>query len=144
MGGLIAFEMARQLLRAGERIELLVLIDSPAPATGPEDHEEPDLRALVESSPLARELLEGVEDVDRALHLHRCHLEAMRTYRAESVRFEGRTLYFQSTETSPREVSDWRRHCPQLDVHTVDATHHSIVLEAAKARLLAERIRERL
>ncbi|MFY0528790.1 thioesterase domain-containing protein [Archangium gephyra] len=143
MGGLIAYEMTQQLLRAGEQVELLVLIDAPAPSTEAGDHHE-DVAALLESSPSAKSLLQGVEDVERMLHLYRCHLEAMRTYRAGSTRFEGRALYFQSGETQVREVSEWVEHCPQLEVHAVDATHHSIVLETEKARLLAERLGEHL
>ena len=40
LGGVVAFEMARQLERLGESVDLLVLIDSRAPGTG----EQPTLR----------------------------------------------------------------------------------------------------
>src|SRR5436305_6176250 len=35
MGGLVAFEMARQLERAGEELELVALIDTPPPSSDP-------------------------------------------------------------------------------------------------------------
>ncbi|MET0401564.1 MAG: amino acid adenylation domain-containing protein, partial [Cystobacter sp.] len=144
MGGLIAFEMARQLTRAGAEVSLLALIDAPAPATGPGAHDVPDVRTLVEASPVARQWIEGVEDVERALLLHRRHLEAMNDYRADGVRFEGRVLYVQASESPPREADGWKEHCPRLEVRTVNATHHSLVLETDTARLLSEHIRERL
>jgi thioesterase domain-containing protein len=42
MGGLIAFEMAKQLVEAGEQVALLAVIDTPLPATLDDPHDEDD------------------------------------------------------------------------------------------------------
>jgi amino acid adenylation domain-containing protein len=46
MGGLVAFEMARMLHAAGERVELLALVDTPAPAGAPAEAEDDELELL--------------------------------------------------------------------------------------------------
>jgi thioesterase domain-containing protein len=44
-GGVVAFEMARQLLERGEEVELLVLLDSPAPEPGAVRSDEMEMLA---------------------------------------------------------------------------------------------------
>lgn len=47
MGGLIAFEMARQLVQSGKQVVLLAIIDTPLPATWDDPHDEDDDFAAV-------------------------------------------------------------------------------------------------
>ncbi len=48
MGGIVAFEMATQLLRHGEQIDMLAMIDSPAPFNSKQTIEIDDVKILVD------------------------------------------------------------------------------------------------
>ncbi|WP_420718389.1 amino acid adenylation domain-containing protein [Pyxidicoccus sp. MSG2] len=87
LGGVVAFEMARELERQGQRVELLVLLDSFAPAEGMSSHEPDDtlllagmamdLARMAGADPTLRpELLEGQSDEERLSRVARHAREA--------------------------------------------------------------------
>jgi thioesterase domain-containing protein len=94
-GGLIAFEMARQLLDRGEEVALLALIDTLAPrAWSPEeeaDEEPPAFDDAEQSFGMARALARMYgKELDLSLdELHGLPLEAMLERTLESVRAAG-------------------------------------------------------
>jgi amino acid adenylation domain-containing protein/non-ribosomal peptide synthase protein (TIGR01720 family) len=87
MGGVVAFEMARELERQGQRVELLVLLDSFAPAEGMSSHAPDgtlllaglamDLARTAGAEPTLRpELLEGLSDEEQLARVARHAREA--------------------------------------------------------------------
>lgn len=125
-GGVVAFEIAQQLVRAGQRVELLALIDSPGPGRLPlgfhEDAEilayllthgraEPELlarlRALTEDERLRYFLRSGgaaehmppdvtVDGVRHFLRLFRANFDALIRYRPEP--YSGPVLFFRAMD----------------------------------------------
>ena len=124
MGGTIAFEMAQQLHRLGERVELLALLDTP----GPEElvHTcQDDVSTLAylasDESPEFVQFLGQLSSAERLAHVRKCihdprhplvglndsqarkflqifckHLDAMRRYRPQV--YPGRVLFFRAAE----------------------------------------------
>ncbi|QSQ25805.1 non-ribosomal peptide synthase/polyketide synthase [Pyxidicoccus parkwayensis] len=87
MGGIVAFEMARELERQGQRVELLVLLDSFASSEGVPVHEPDgalllagmamDLARTAGADPTLRpELLEGLSDEEQLAQVARHAREA--------------------------------------------------------------------
>jgi non-ribosomal peptide synthase protein (TIGR01720 family) len=170
MGGLVAYEMAQQLLAAGEQVELLVLIDTPTP-----DHLEdlPDeaavlvrllesvvpldpaqLRSLPAAERLRHVLAEAERlqavppglEVERAAHLfqvYATHLDAIRRYRLRP--YGGRVCQLRATQTDPASAEfGWREFLTgQFDVVEVPGTHET-VLWPPNVQQLAERLRAQL
>ncbi len=84
LGGVIAFEMARQLHAQGQTIARLILLDSYAPAEVTEDEDEPallaafaqDLGIAWRSVAFDRECLNGLDPDARLAYLHTQALQA--------------------------------------------------------------------
>jgi thioesterase domain-containing protein len=176
LGGLIAFEMARQLREAGvpaEDVELLILDSSPRVA-GTEEPSRLDILldvaryvetlwnrplglAAEDLEPLdpegrldllvqrlrAADLLPpeaGEAGIRRIVEVYAANTRAVRAY--APGRWAGRVTVFRAGEDSDdlgwREISDG-----PVEVHTVPATHLTMLVEPAVARL-AQQIRKRL
>jgi amino acid adenylation domain-containing protein len=72
LGGVIAYEMARQMRELGEEIALLALLDSPAPVRPLEESDEVKLLAGLAADlalPISEEHLRQLEPDERLLHL---------------------------------------------------------------------------
>jgi thioesterase domain-containing protein/acyl carrier protein len=114
-GGLVAFEMARQLRAAGEEIGGLALIDPPEPLdpTDPTDRTDPsdpsDLSEAALLDAFARE--PGIpQDLDpaelrRRFELFRAHAEAARAFRPGP--YDGPLDLFEAAER-PAPAATWR------------------------------------
>ena len=156
LGGLIAFEMARQLQAAGAEVAQLVLMDSVAPHARPNPYLRPQDR-----DELRRQLCAGLlpEDADQAdlearVNLYAAHLDAAAGYAPEPAAVAITLLRARDlpepAEGQPLpdllrdEALGWRRHALlPVAVQTVDGDHLTMLREP-HVRQLAARLRERL
>jgi thioesterase domain-containing protein/acyl carrier protein len=136
LGGLVALEMAQQLSRAGERVALLALIDTPA---------RPVEAAAVREEPAALD----PEERRRWLAVLDAHIDALRRY--APARYPGRITLLRAAELPPGVAAPggafaepdlgWSALSPwPVEVHVVPGHHHSMVREP-HARVLAARLR---
>ncbi|HEY7201172.1 MAG TPA: amino acid adenylation domain-containing protein [Candidatus Dormibacteraeota bacterium] len=139
MGGLVAFEMARQLQAGGAPLPTLVLLDPPAPAPSGWAPTEADAAAWF-AHDLARTAgaLPPGTDPDVAIPLMRvfhAHLRALASYRPEGP-FAGDALLIRAAgeDTAPawRELIGGR-----LEVRTVDADHYAMLRDPDAAAVAA-------
>ncbi|MFY0566439.1 amino acid adenylation domain-containing protein [Archangium lansingense] len=167
-GGLVAYEMARQLQAAGETVELLSLFDTHAPGTQEEIDELTILAAFCANLGLpwqsltlepermlqlsARERLAYVlekanaglelEQAWRLFEVFQRHLQAQMSYTARP--YEGSAVLFKAS-TQPEGVAPdgrlgWSAFITgTLDVQEVPGTHHTMLNEPHAASL-AERL----
>ncbi|MGK4005259.1 SDR family NAD(P)-dependent oxidoreductase [Sorangium sp. So ce1036] len=133
-GGVVAFEMAHQLISGGERVALLMMIDTPAPtAVFPEDLDSPERLAYLisgdPSEPVPEEELRHLSPDERLLHVLRrkkgvsrmfpklalqelatfrkivtANLQALLRYVARP--YPGDALFFQASERDPMTVDN--------------------------------------
>ena len=155
LGGCIAFEMARQLLDGGERVPLLMIIDSASPGTQPREPSAPPLLSRVRrlaSSPPAEVLgkvkqrirhgfsqlrARFVERVDpdalpRAsvptafYDLATRHVNALRAYRPRPVGADAWLLRSADDRFAPD--MGWRPLIQgQLTIETIPGYHHEVL-----------------
>jgi thioesterase domain-containing protein len=133
-GGVVAFEMAHQLLSGGEQVALLVMMDTPSPtAVFPEDLDSPERLAYLISGepslPVPAEELRHLSPDEKLLHVLRrkkgvsrmfpklalqelatfrkivtANLQAMLSYVARP--YPGRALFFQASERDAMTVAN--------------------------------------
>lgn len=157
MGGLVAFEMACQLQKQGEKVALLVLFDSsqPPPSISLRDYIP---RLLLHHLPrgqmfycLTRDLAEKVRKIRRRFdkgqeavrryRVWKAHERARRAY--HPGKYPGRITLFQSREFSirfPEYVSRWTELAEGgTDHHIIPASHRDL-LDKAHIMLVAEKL----
>ena len=134
IGGAIAWEMAQRLRREGKEVELLVLLDSLAPARLADLRHSGD-PALGEADLPAGT---GEEAARRLLRVFHSNLEAVRTYTPEP--YPGRVLLVRAARRPEEDATlGWGPLAPGLAVEALDADHYSLLAEPAVetlARLL--------
>ena len=151
IGGVIAFEMARQLRAGGERAALVVLIDSALPGpdrrADPAASPDPD-RGITRTRAARLRRLAGIA-VDEARlgvglripitrrsgYLLRTSRRLLRGYTVDAP-YDGRVLLVRPSDDPPAEAS-WRRLAPDLEAVTVTATHHEGLLDEPNAARVA-------
>jgi thioesterase domain-containing protein len=164
LGGVVALEMAQQLLAQGQSVALLALLDTSLPSEpdnsgqeygldltleeldrlAPEEQlpylwEHVQKLGLIEEDtplPLVQQLL---DDLKRLFHVH------VRLACAYTVRpYPGRITLFRPTEAPVAVATDadrgWGRLAEEVDVHFVPGQHHSMVKEP-DVQVLAQRLR---
>jgi thioesterase domain-containing protein len=166
MGGVVALEVARRLLDAGERIAVLGLFDTAVPGVGPgggespwRPHRWPALYRRLDASQRAwlwrriafrlwrlplmrlRQWLGSGASLPRELRIHlveRSNQLALAAYRPQPYR--GRVVLFKATRTGPADdpTLGWGRLAGDVDVIDVEARHDSVVEQPE----LVERFRE--
>jgi thioesterase domain-containing protein/acyl carrier protein len=166
MGGLVAFEMARQLQAGGAPLPTLVLLDPPAPARGGWEPTEADAAAwfahdlartagveltldaadlapLSEPERAARLLAAGAlppeTDQHLAIRLMRvfhAHLRALASYRPESP-FAGDALLLVGAGGEDTAPAWAELIGGRLEVRTVDADHYAMVRDPDAAAVAA-------
>ncbi len=165
-GNWVAFEMALQLERAGEKVEHLVLVDWGPP--GFDDQRPRGIRPILEALRhyrktsrllpalswqlgLVAQRLRGRwsdDPVDRRVTaVRRAHAAAHATYR-QSGRFGGDAMLVRSRESVERRDCDWHLRWQELidgelEVREVPGTHATLMLEAEHTRVLAEHLSTR-
>jgi len=142
-GGLVAFEMCRQLKTNNHEIGMLALIDSyafPAQIDQADDKQSlpaqyaPDFRHRIPSDFIEPDRLQNM------FRVYRANLTAWRQY--ELRPFEGKITLIRARESVALDArnseSDWRElaRCG-LDVHIVSGNHYSIIV-GADSKGLAE------
>jgi amino acid adenylation domain-containing protein len=164
-GGIVAYEMARQLESAGEELALLALIDASPPDDLPEESlvgdglpsigraffglEEADLAELDEESALALLLTRGRDlgllpagmtaaAVGRLIRVVIAHTRALAGYRATSRIQSDICLLRAATDSRVRDPAGWRRRTVgSFSVVTVPGSHHEMVYPPAVDKLAA-------
>jgi thioesterase domain-containing protein len=148
-GGAVAFEMARQLRAAGDRVELLALLDSWSPrlsaATEPTEVEvrtvvEHDLGAMARSIP--------PEQAERFRGIYRAHLRALHRYRPEPWLDESVFVTLFRAEPAPGlpnvPAHGWEDLIlGEIEVCRTPGDHYSM-LARPLVKILAERLAMRL
>jgi thioesterase domain-containing protein len=142
-GGLLAYEMAHQLERAGEQVSMLVMLDIWLPDAIRRNRGRTILRHL------RRTLLTIPFDApDAASRVHRLHLRALDRYRVPS--YAGSALLVRAQDSLralAHELADpsygWQRHVGRLDICDVPGDHTGI-LERPNAAELADAVRGQL
>ncbi len=126
-GGTLAVEIAQQLREAGEAIELLALIDAPAPVHTPS--------VDLDDSQISRYLLGSSaaiapEELSDLLKLWRSNLRALREYRPRA--YAGHAIFFRATTSDGFNRDDyhlgWAGLIPALEIHEIEGTHIAINL----------------
>jgi thioesterase domain-containing protein/glycosyltransferase involved in cell wall biosynthesis len=166
LGAIVAFEMARQLRKLGEEIDLLAVFDSHAPLAPGEDVDERDLdddesllarwaRELggggeADAEVVLRRLKElrllpagaGPDDLRRGLRVYRAHRRAVLTYRVAET-YPGRITLFRAAPSSEGDLG-WGRVSEQpVEIHDVPGGHYEILSEP-QVGALAECLRQAL
>ena len=165
-GGVVAFEIARQLHSEDHRIDLLVLLDSPCPPLHWKQavlfrlsrlawHAKEDIRGLLgpasDRSPLlkhrslARRLL-SFHTMIRILRVDRANLLALKRYLPGH--YSGEIVHFLRSHPVARRDQDirmqWDRYAEGgIDLHTIPGNHHTMLREP-NVRILAEKLNEYL
>jgi thioesterase domain-containing protein len=170
MGGVIAFEMARQLAEKGERVQLLALIDSYAPQSieRPEpfdllrmfvediegtsgrslgfsldDLRQLSLEVLLERA-RALELVPdelGLAELQGLFELYRANLLALLAY--EPRTYPGKVTIFRSTVPDVDCARGWTPYAANPDVFDIEGDHYSMI-NGPPVKLLAARLSELL
>jgi aspartate racemase len=167
-GGIVAVEMARQLIEGGEEVGIVAVMDAmaPRPETLLHGYYIDRLRAFVEMGP--RQQLRYIkEKLDRARGVaeekslvemlevevssgplanraivSNINLAAVRKHRAR--RFPGRLTLFRASEplkgTVPDRCMGWASFADELEIYEVPTTHAEI-LHAPQVKKLAEKLR---
>jgi amino acid adenylation domain-containing protein len=161
-GSWVAFEMAQQLQRQGEQVELLVLVDSEPPNIVP-----PKINRLQyvasrlayfwrdgrlwpaiswQWSLLYQRLITyyfGQENNRRVAAVRKAHADAHRVY--QSGIFEGEAVFIRSSESVAMKDKDWHE-CwselitGELDIEVAEGTHAGLLVEPT-VDALAQKIR---
>ena len=155
-GGLVAYEMARQLTEQGEEVPLVVLVDTPAPGAMPGKTEgyaeildyllgdQLNLDQAVMSGLAPEDQLDYVFEVARSsnrvdvlpptfgvpmLNTWLAHQDAMHAY--QPVPYDGRVIFFRPTEIM--KLHNMNMHLPWIDlvrggieIHRVPGNHISM------------------
>jgi thioesterase domain-containing protein len=144
MGGVIAYEMARQLERAGEHVETLVLIDAHVPSLhGVPFPEDPAVLvgtfAADMGLPPERLTLSGgdADAGDRRTHeqlygVFENNLAALHAYRPEPRGYGGAVTLLRAAEHAPAETQSagWERLARGgVRVHVLPGSHFTLVRE---------------
>ena len=150
MGGVVAFEMARQLERSEQRVEVLALIDARVegsrPDVPPADADRL-LHALFDND-LARVSGGSPPPEDALPALRRVFMNNMKAlFRYDPRPYGGAITVFQAADgrvSSPDAVDAWRRVAPSgVEVERVQGDHYSI-LQAPGVEQLARKLRARI
>jgi thioesterase domain-containing protein/acyl carrier protein len=152
MGGLVAFEMARQLKRDGQEVEMVALIDTPPPPVEPDRSPvaDDDLRAWFALDLAGLPEYAGrisLDDLPPSLFAtFASNLRAGRAYARQP--YAGSVTLFQAEETSaahgPDVLEGWRRSAlGGVEASTLPGDHYSLLRGAAVERLARE-LTERL
>jgi thioesterase domain-containing protein len=148
-GGAVAFEMARQLRAAGDRVDLLALLDSWSPSLSePAAMTEAEVRALVarDLGPATRGI--APRQLESILSVYRAHLQALHRYRPEPWLDETVFVTLLQAELSaglPRvPANGWDELIlGDIEVCRVPGDHYSM-LARPQVSVLAERLATRL
>lgn len=135
-GGLVAFEMAAQLERAGERVELLAVLDALPESRkldGPSEDDEPADQAalrILHAGGGAPADLTDVDLVDMAEVLENNH-RVMSTYRPGRIQSE-LLLFSAAEEGMPADMKArlWAAHASAVRVHDVASGHYGMMADA--------------
>lgn len=134
-GGLVAYEMAQQLYRKGEKMALLVLLDSFVPVPGEMQLDDTslsemfhsDVRGLTEQKAISNQIeliLDGPEALRRRLEVFKANVRAVYNY--ELTPYAGRVTLLRATE-SPDNGPAWRTLVVAgLDEQVIAGNHYSI------------------
>jgi thioesterase domain-containing protein len=163
LGGAIAFEIACQLVSAGERVELLAIIDQGIdPSGAATTREVPFVLAQLAAAGLQVPLDGDEDDIYRALSgrwpagptqdvatdlfrpfvtLARANFDALRRY--VPGRFPGAVVYFGSAQAPPGADLGWRQIADSVTVVEVPGTHFEL-LEDPCVGVLATELAARL
>lgn len=133
-GGVVAFEMALQLMRSGGRAFPVIMIDS---------------YVGQEVSPAATDdlpLVDDLEDVPeserkRLQRLYRAHRRALRQY--HPARYEGAVVSIRATALGGDPDRIWQASAPNLRVHRLQADHFSIMKPSLHASLVSALVESR-
>ena len=138
MGGLVAYEMAQQLQRAGQEVGLLALLDTHTPSVLGQisDLDDEELLRLFKSD---MDALYGPDSLDsnqldRLFQVFRANAQAMLRY--EPQRYEGRMTLFRAGdrlyELSLDPIEEWRNLAGDgVEVHVVPGNHYTMLKEPA-------------
>jgi amino acid adenylation domain-containing protein len=152
MGGVIAFEMARQLASEGDRVQLLALIDSYAPQSierpehfdllrmfvedlegtfgrslgfSPGELRQLSLEVLLEKARVLEMVPDelGLAELQGLFELYGANLSALFAY--EPRVYAGKVTIFRSTVSDPEH--GWTPYAPHLEVFEIEGDHYSII-----------------
>lgn len=162
-GGIVAYEVARQLLLAGQRVELVALLDSWPPsliAPLPRDEEAirewflQDLKGIhgAGAEPKAGETPSGrseselaaplaVDGLEELILICKRHGELLAGYRP--LPYAGRVALLSSAESLSSTSADirgaWQSLCPQpVETSLIPGNHYSLLTNEAELALVAE------
>jgi thioesterase domain-containing protein len=173
MGGMVAFELARRLRRAGDEVDLLVLMDTPGGdqmPPRPEQDWEITAAVFLGRAALGREELEGLgaeeqlryaldkaereaggagfglDEARRLAAVLRSNIDALFAYRPEP--YDGRMLYFRAREKRPGEPPRPEAAWIELardgaEIHLVPG-NHATMHEPPNVEVMAARLEREL
>jgi aspartate racemase len=145
LGGVVAFEMARQLTAQGHAVALLALFDSLAPAAGTGDNPAQMARLLEEAlTGQAGPSESGGEQLEpRLRELYKAHLEALRHY--EPGAYSGRVLLLRARDEQAGADDPLLGWGALAQVEAVDLPgDHYTILSAPHVERLATALRDRI
>jgi thioesterase domain-containing protein len=146
-GGLVAYEMAQLLQRAGQEVGLLGLIDTHTRAALEIEIDDEALLRQFKSDMNAMNGSEGAgldsDHLNRLFHVFRANAQA--TVRYEPQPYEGRITYFRASdrlsEYAIDPIDDWRNLAGDgVEVHVAPGNHYTMLKEPA-VLVLADRLK---
>ncbi|WP_244221665.1 non-ribosomal peptide synthetase [Corallococcus exercitus] len=146
MGGVVAFEMARQLQARGETVELVALIDPSAATDDRVALDVDDARQVAALFQLDQGQLASPEASTASgrtlLQVFTHNLRALKVHRPGT--FTGRVLLLQAGDGRPARDDGWSGHVHgELTREVLPGTHYTL-LRAPHVQRLAERLAEAL
>jgi amino acid adenylation domain-containing protein len=147
-GGLVAYEMAQQLTRAGQEVGLLAMIDTHTPAVVGLEVEAND-EALLSQFQSDMAAMHGGErtdlesdQLDYLFQIFRANVHATLSYELQP--YPGRITFFRASdrlnEVPVDPLDDWRSLAGDgVEVHVVPGNHYTMLKEPAVS-ILAEKI----
>ena len=145
-GGIVAYEMARQLTALGEVVPLLVLFDTYAPADGlrsatAEERLHMPLKRWVMRRLVARHLRRGTTIPPALRHFHIIDTYGKATRAYDPGRYEGNVLLLRAQGSPGPADLGWNALVNGgVEVRTVPGDHYSVIKEP-HVRALAEALR---
>jgi thioesterase domain-containing protein len=122
-GALVAFEMARQLAAAGERVPVVVLIEAGAP--GPRDEGDDGDAPFVKLN--AAGGAQVMQARDRVSDAELRYVKAMHAYAGR--RYEGHVVVVKARDAKWRSEPDmgWSRFAASVEVHELPGNHGTLL-----------------
>ncbi|MBD1847348.1 hypothetical protein H6F89_28865, partial [Cyanobacteria bacterium FACHB-63] len=141
-GGMVAYEMAQQLRQQGQKVALLLTVESASPIPR-EKQQDTGIEARLKRIPTPEMFDARTRTSPVLLKVFQAAHQAMASYEAEP--YSGKLIVFQASEGNETEQHDrecylatWKQLASEVEVHTLPGDHISLYVEENIWTLVSE------